>query len=271
MNYVTAYCQATGRVAPVAAERLTPLFDKIAADVALPPRGQQAVDAGFTAHTLVDARENPAIYRYYQWVLTHVLAAHPVKELTAQLIGTGFVSANLFETALPQPVTLNAWQIPHMLDFPLSTRRAVILENNGVFIWLHHRHPTWPLIAQIGNDFNVGANQMLTRLIKRGLVVTYLGDLDSVGLQIADRVAQLVPSTPSLFALQTPDRVSDWLVRFGRPSDRRTVRVDLTDPVLQREAVSVHAFGKFVEQESLIADYEALIARWLAIPERPSA
>jgi len=265
--YSVAYQRQTGKPVPAGAERLDPLFDKIAADQALPPRGQQAVDAGFTAHSLNDATEAPAIYAYYQWVLHNCLADHPVHELTSQLVGTGVVCANVFQTDLPQPLTLNPWQVEALADYPLATDRAVLIENNGVFIWLHHRHPTWPLIDQSGNDFNRSYKAILRRLTERGLRVTYLGDLDTAGIQIADRVVQMLPDqpVPTLFALQTPDQVLDWLVQFGRPDQQRARAATVQTPWLVEMLESIQTLHKFVEQEQLIAAYERLITDWLRV------
>ncbi|GEO68338.1 DUF2399 domain-containing protein [Levilactobacillus acidifarinae] len=267
IDYPTAYQQATGQPAPPAATNLTPLFAAIAANQKLPPRGQQSVDAGFTAHTLSDPRENPAVYRYYQWVLTNCLTAHPVRELTAQLVGTAFVSANVFQTNLPQPVTLNPWQVAAMATIPLMAPKAVILENNGVFVWLHHRHPAWPLIDQAGNNFNAAYCQLLPQLVARGLTVTYLGDLDSPGIQIADRVQSLLPQVAAkdLFSLQSPQQVVEWLTLYGegRVDARRTRQVTVQTPLLREELLAIHTLGNFVEQEQLIAAYEVKIERWL--------
>lgn len=265
-DFLAAYQHATHRPAPLDANRLAPLFAQIAADHLLPPRGQQAVNAGFTAHTLSDAHENPPIYHYYQWVLANCLAEHPVHELSAQLVGNSFVCVNLFQTDLPQPLTLNPWQVSAMADFPLMTNCAVMIENNGVFAWLHHRHPNWPLIDQAGNDFNSTANRLLQRLVHRGVAVTYLGDLDSPGIQIAERVQRLIPQVPAdeLFALQLPQRVFAWLVQYGKPDTKRTKQQTVQTPLLQEALTSIHTLGKFVEQEQLIAAYEDLISAWLA-------
>lgn len=267
IDYQAAYQQATGQPEPENAANLTPLFDAIATDQELPPRGQQSVDAGFTAHTLSDPQENPAVYRYYQWVLANCLITHPVRELTAQLVGTAFVSANVFQTNLPQPVTLNPWQVAAMATIPLMATKAVILENNGVFVWLHHRHPTWPLIDQAGNNFNAAYCQLLPQLVARGLTVTYLGDLDSPGIQIADRVQGLLPQVAAddLFALQAPQQVVEWLTLYGEghTDARRTRQVTVQTPLLREELRVIHTLGNFVEQEQLITAYEAKIERWL--------
>lgn len=265
IDYPALYQQATQQPAPAEAARLNPLFAAIANDDPLPPRGQQAVDAGFTAHTLVNATENPAIYRYYQWVLATCLAEHPVHELTAQLVGTAFVSANVFDTDMPQPVTVNPWQVTGMLDFPLNTDQAVILENNGVFIWLHQRHPDWPLINQSGNALNETYKTLLRRLVQRGVRITYLGDLDSEGLRIADRVQGVLPmvAPKDLFALQLPQQVFAWLVQDGKVAVKRTQHLPVETALLKEEMASLHTVGRFVEQEQLIGPYELAIGQWL--------
>lgn len=264
-DYSEQYWQATGKKAPETAMKLAPLFTAIKAGELLPPRGQQAVDCGLTAHSLNDARADPATFRYYQWVLKNCLAAYPVRELSAQLIGMAFTCANIFAADLPQPLTLNPWQIPAMLNYPVKVQRAVMIENNGVFIWLHHRHPDWPLINQSGNDFNVKYLELIQVLVKQGLKLTYLGDLDSEGIRIVDYLIQAVPelNAAELLALQTPENVAKWLVRFGKENPRRTKRLPIQNALLKSELESIHSFKKFVEQEQLIAIYEEIIPKWL--------
>jgi hypothetical protein len=267
IDYEHAYCKATGKLAPVQAPRLTPLFQQIAAGTLLPPRGQQAVDLGLTAHSLNDPREDPPLYEYYQWVLAHYFAEQPPHELTAKLIGMAFTCANLFQTDLPQPLTINPWQVESLTTFPLATRRAIVVENNGIFIWLFKRHPTWPLINQAGNDFNPTYVQLLQELEQRGLQLTYLGDLDSRGIQMADYLFQQLQKTSieQFTALQTPTQVATWLAVHGK-SDlkrQRTRRLTVQQPVFQTEMDSVCLLHQFVEQEQLIADYERLMPAWL--------
>jgi hypothetical protein len=267
IDYVHVYCETTGKPAPAQAERLTPLFQQIAAGTPLPPRGQQAVNLGLTAHSLNDPRENPPLYEYYQWVLAHYFAEQPIAELSAKLIGMAFTCANLFQTDLPQPLTINPWQASQLANFPLATRQAIVVENNGIFIWLFKRHPTWPLINQAGNDFNPTYVQLLQQLEQRGLQLTYLGDLDSRGIQMADHLFQQLNHTPieQFTALQTPTQVATWLAVNGKldSKQKRTRQLTVHQPVFQTEMDSVCLLRRFVEQEQLIADYERLISTWL--------
>jgi hypothetical protein len=223
-RYQHAYTAATGRPVPVEANTLDALFDQIAAGKTLPPRAQQAVALGLTAHGLNDAKENPALFDYYRWVLTNCFAANQINELTAKLIGMAFISANIFQTDLPQPVTLNPWQISAMLDFPLSTSKAVVIENNGIFALLHQHHPNWPLIVQSGNDFNPAYVQLLQQLEKRGVQFTYIGDLDSRGIQMTDHFYTLLQQTPfeAVTALQNPQKVTRWVSLYGKKDAQHT-------------------------------------------------
>jgi len=261
-RYTEKYQAETGKDLPEGAEKLDALFDKISKNDALPPRGQQAVDLGFTAHTLNDSKENPPIYRYYQWVLKHMFADVPIHEMTSKLVGMSFVSSNIFETNLPQPITLNPWQIERMTDVSLTTDKAIIIENNGVFIWLYSRHPDWPLINQSGNDFNEAYNQLLIRLADNNLRMMYLGDLDSEGIRIADHLSTILDQ--DLFGIQTSERVFDWLIRFGKTDIHRTKKIDVSNKTMKAEMESIHTLHKFVEQEQLIAEYEILIEKWLS-------
>ena len=260
-RYTEMYKNESGSKLPEDAEKLDVLFDKINAGIQLPPRGQQAVDLGFTAHTLNDSKEDPAIYKYYQWILKHFFDDKRIDELTSQLIGTSFISANIFQTNLPQPVTLNPWQVHLMANIPLMNQKAIIVENNGVFIWLHKLHPQWPLINQSGNDFNEAYNKLLKYLAEKNLKMTYLGDLDSEGIRIADRVSKIVDQ--DLFSIQTPKRVVDWLMRFGKEDIHRTEGAFVENKILKEEMTSIYVFKKFVEQEQLIGEYEPLIEQWL--------
>lgn len=260
-RYTEKYQTETGKDLPEGAEELDALFDKIAENDSLPPRGQQAVDLGFTAHTLNDSKENPPIYRYYQWIMKHMFADKPINELTSKLVGMSFVSANIFETNLPQPITLNPWQIERMTDVSLMTDKAIIVENNGVFIWLYSRHPDWPLINQSGNDFNEAYNTLLSRLADSNLQMTYLGDLDSDGIRIADHLSTIL--NQNLFEIQTSKRVFDWLIRFGKTDINRTKMLNVKNETMQEEMESIHTLHKFVEQEQLISEYETLIEQWL--------
>ncbi|WP_367295745.1 DUF2399 domain-containing protein [Levilactobacillus yonginensis] len=264
-EYSRRYEAETGKTAPIEAQQLDKLFEQIARGIFLPPRGQQAVDLGFTAHSLSDPYENPVVYQYYQWVLRNVFEKHSVNEMTAKLIGMAFTCANVFETSLPQPLTLNPWQIEEMKSFPLKTKRAVVVENNGVFVWLVHLHPDWSLINQAGNDFNEAYIKLLQRLEQRGLQVTYLGDLDSRGIQMADHLYRQLNETSiaEFTAIQTPENVSKWLTLKGKIAAKRTHRLAVTTPRFQQEMNSISLMGKFVEQEQLITDYENLIPGWL--------
>lgn len=264
-DYQTAYTQATGRPAPASAPQLDALFAKIAAGAPLPPRGQQAVDAGLTAHALLDPTVAPESYAYYQWVVTHLFQPGEINELTARLIGMAFTSANIFETDLPQPLTLNPWQVTQLTDFHVQATQAVVIENNGVFALLHQLHPLWPLVVQGGNDFQPAYLQVLQQLVAGGLRVTYLGDLDSEGIRIADTLLGHLPAQAraDFLALQTPARVSAWVTNYGNSDPRRTGPRDIHDPTLQTELDTIRYQHRFVEQEQLIGDYEALIAAWL--------
>ncbi len=261
-DYIDFFENKTGKKAPKDAEKLDVLFDAISSDKVLPPRGQQAVNLGFTAHTLNDPSENPMIYNYYQWILKNFFKGKSTNELSSQLIGMSFVSANIFETNLPQPITLNPWQIEKMHGFKLMNQKAVVIENNGVFIWLHKLHPKWPLINQTGNDFNESYNELLKNLVdEQGLKLTYLGDLDSDGIRIADHLSTLLNT--ELFSIQTPTRIFNWLIRFGKIDKKRTRKIYVQNEVLSQEMESINTLGKFVEQEQLIAEYEILIDQWL--------
>ena len=263
INYEQAYQAATHRPLPSNYRELNRLFDAIASGELLPPRSQQAVNAGLVAHALSDREVDPSHYHYYHWVVDRMLNANHGNELSAQLIGMAFVSANIFDTTLPQPLTINPWQAPAMSEWPLASRQAVIIENNGVFIWLHHLHPTWPLIAQGGNDFQPAYLTLLQGMVKQGLRVTYLGDLDATGIRIADTLRRALPPTTDFLALQTPQRVVTWLSLKGKVDTLRTAAEHVVDPKLQQEMNAIVTQGVFVEQEQLITEYETLIATWL--------
>lgn len=262
-EYSEAYQQATGKTPPVQYAALDRLFDAMKRGERLPPRGQQAVDAGLVAHALVDDKADPEHYRYYQWVIKQYLHLPAVNEMSAKLIGMAFVSANVLATDLPQPLTLNPWQAEKMQDWPLAAERTVIIENNGVFIWLHHLHPDWPLIDQGGNDFQETYLSLLARLVTRGLTVTYLGDLDATGVRIADTLKQALPGTSDFLAIQTPRWVLDQLSSWGKHDPARTRFQSVQDPDLKKEMISINRLGMFVEQEQLIGEYETRISSWL--------
>ncbi|ERL65947.1 DUF2399 domain-containing protein [Schleiferilactobacillus shenzhenensis] len=264
-RYTDAYAAVGRHTPPANAAVLDPLFDQIAAGRQLPPRAQQAVALGLTAHALNDRTADPALFDYYRWVLTHCFPAGQLNELTARLIGMAFTAANIFQTDLPQPLTLNPWQVPAMLDYPLAADRAVVIENNGVFALLHQDHPDWPLILQSGNDFNATYVQLIQRLEGRGMQYAYLGDIDSAGIRMADTFAGLLQRTSAaaVAALQTPADVTRWLTFYGRQDSRRTKPLTVRYPVFREEMTAIATFGKFVEQEQLMGEYEARIGRWL--------
>ncbi|BAN74249.1 MULTISPECIES: DUF2399 domain-containing protein [Lacticaseibacillus] len=264
-RYSDAFESQTGQVAPEKAAQLDRVFDQIARGKALPPRGQQAVTLGLTAHTLNDPHEDPPLFAYYRWVMTHCFQYGQVNELTARLIGMAFTSANIFATDLPQPLTLNPWQLKPMLDFPLKNTQAVVIENNGVFALLHQEHPDWPLILQSGNDFNDVYVQLIQRLEDRGMCYAYLGDLDSKGVQMADQFARLLKQTAAkdVAALQTPKDVRIWLADMGKKDPHRTRKLKVVTPVYQAEMTTITLFGKFIEQEQLMGIYEERIGQWL--------
>lgn len=265
MTYYEKYEHVTGRIAPTDAWRLEPLFNQIESRQSLPPRGQQAVNLGLPAHSLNDSTANPALYNYYQWVLRHYFQNQTLNELTAKLIGMAFVCNHIFKTDLPQPLSLNPWQRDRMLDYPLATDRAVIVENNGIFALLATQHPNWPLINQGGNDFQTDYVTLMQRLEDRGVRFTYLGDLDAKGIQIADTLFCQLKETSieDFLALQTESRVSEWLTLMGHPSVKRTKRLTVKTPALQKQLTAISIFGKYVEQEQLTPIYEQLITEWL--------
>lgn len=264
-RYLEAYQKVTSKTAPATADQLTGLFDAMAAGELLPPKGQQAVDCGFLAHTFNDPTLAPTVYDYYQWVTGTYLAGTEIRELSAKLIGMAFTSQNVFKTDLPQPVTLNPWQVEKMQRYPLMTDRAIVVENNGVFIWLAYRHPQWPLINQSGNDFNPAYVTLMRALSARGVALTYLGDIDTPGIRIAAKLYEQLPTTPieQFTALQTPDKVSYWLALKGRRNEQRTKAATFDEPTFQEEAAAIHTYKCVVEQEQLIATYEQLIPEWL--------
>lgn len=146
-------------------------------------------------------------------------------------------------------------------NFNINSKKVIIIENNGVFIWLHQLHPDWPLINQSGNDFNKTYNEFLKMLKSKHIEMTYLGDLDSEGIRIADHLSSILQT--NLFSIQTPDRVFDWLIRYGTNDIERTNRIPITNKILLREMESINTLEKFVEQEQLISDYEQYIPEWL--------
>lgn len=263
-DYTEAYVQATGGKLPAQAVALDRWFDAMRGGELLPPRSVQAVEAGLVGHALSDPKVDPAHYRYYTWVVDWLVAQGiEVNEMSAQLIGMAFVSTGILQTDLPRPLTLNPWQVDSMLDWPLSSRRAVIIENNGVFIWLHHLHPDWPLIDQGGNDFQPAYLKLLSSLVQRGLVVTYLGDLDATGIRMADTLRQALPDSPEFLAIQSPRQVMAWLSQFGKTDLKRSRAQPVADVELQTEMNSIVFQEQFVEQEQLLGEYERLIAAWL--------
>lgn len=262
-KYLKAYQEKNEKILQPQVIKLDKLFDQIEKGSPLPPRGQQAVDLGFTAHTLNDPSENPEIYKYYHWVINYFFKDKPINELSSNLIGTSIVSANLIETNLPQPITLNPWQMKNLEKFNINSKKVIIIENNGVFIWLHQLHPDWPLINQSGNDFNKTYNEFLRMLKVKNIEMTYLGDLDSEGIRIADHLSSILQT--NLFSIQTPERVFDWLIRYGKNDIERTNRIPITNKILLREMESINTLEKFVEQEQLISDYEQCIPEWLKI------
>lgn len=264
-EYEEAYVTATGVPLPSHSAELNQWFDAIKRGETLPPRSVQAVKSGLVAHALSDKNVDPANFDYYHWVIDHLMGGTAaLSEMSAQLIGMAFVSTGIFATDLPQPLTINPWQAPKMANWPLATQRAVIIENNGVFIWLHHLHPQWPLINQGGNDFQPAYVDLLAQLVRRGLQVTYLGDIDAAGIRMADTLRQRLPETPEFLAIQSPVRVMTWLGGvYGLSDAKRTVQQPVTDKDLQLEMNMVHMQGRFVEQEQLLDEYELLIDEWL--------
>jgi hypothetical protein len=270
VNFLEIYEKQTGTHLGSEAQRLTPLFQKIVAGELLPPRGQQAVDCGFTAHALNDPNVNPPIYKYYQWVLGTIAANTPIHELPAKIIGDEFICANIFQTNWPQPLTVNHWQVEDVLKLPLTTRRAVIIENNGVFIWLHHLQPTWPIILQSGNDFNPVYKEVVA-MLARQIEFTYLGDLDTQGIKMADTLTALIKQTGGDYShladIQNPGQAASWVAGYGISMNaNQRIHADATigDATWQQEANFLEISRKFVEQEQLIREYERAVPRWLA-------
>ena len=260
-KYIEVYQRQTGKVLSGDAKLLDSIFKKIDTNQLLPPLGQQAVDLGLTAHTFNDSKVLLEIYHYYHWIINNYFADKTINELNANLIGNSFVSANIIGTDLPQPITLNSWQINQLETVKIINNKAVIVENNGVFIWLHQLHPNWPLINQSDNNFNRYYNLFLKKLVGQGLKVTYLGDLDSEGIKIANHLSSLIGE--HIFELQNSDQAFDWLVRYGKLDANRSKAVNVVNPILQREADSIHTLGRFVEQEQLIQEYEPIVEQWL--------
>lgn len=263
--YVQEYERATGRRAPERAAALAPLFRKIKAGELLPPRGQQAVDCGFTAHTFTDKDMRPTVYKYYQWVLANPLMTYELRELTAPLMGSTATVWNVFVSDLPEPLTLNQWQLEGMRKLPLRTQKVVVLENNGVAVWLHHLHPEWPLLLQGGYNLNPTYTGLVQMLEQRGVEFAYLGDLDSEGIAIAAGFTEILhEQTPAeVLQIQSPIQVITWIGNYGIAARKRTATQTFGESTLQFEADTISTRGEFVEQEQLIAEYERVIPEWL--------
>lgn len=264
--YSDEYERMTGMPAPKQAEQLDRLFDEISQKHLLPPKGQQAADCGFVAHTFNDRKINPAIYAYYDWVLSNEFNVDEISELPANIIGHEFVCANIFATDWPQPVTVNPWQIKDILQMKVATGKAVIIENNGVFIWLLHRHPTWPLILQSGNDFNATYLKVMKALAGE-IKLAYLGDLDTSGIRIADQLTTYLGNEgfQNLAVIQSPSQVAQWLADYGKAADSGRIHrgAELHNQSWKEESYLLMVNQQFVEQEQLIDSYETLIPEWL--------
>ena len=264
--YVQEYERATGRRAPERAAALAPLFRKIKRGELLPPRGQQAVDCGFTAQTLTDKDVRPTVFKYYQWVLLHPLAEYPVRELSAPLMSSTATVWNVFVSDLPDPLTINQWQIEGMRKLPLRSQKVVVLENNGVAVWLHHLHPEWPLLLQGGYNLNPAYTGLVQMLEQHGVQFAYLGDLDSEGIAIAASFTDILrEQTPAeVLQIQSPIQVITWIGNYGIAARKRTAGQTFGESTLQFEADTISTRGEFVEQEQLIHEYERVIPEWLA-------
>lgn len=270
INYIEKFEEETGKHLGDDAKRLTPLFEEIRFGNILPPKGQQAVDCGFIAHTFNDPRENPLIYTYYHWVIENIFADTVIRELPAKIIGDEFICANIFETDWPQPLTVNKWQLDQVLTAKLMAKKAVVIENNGVFIWLLHRHPDWPLILQSGNNFNVVYRNVM-KMLSHKVKLSYLGDLDTEGIKIVDLLTTMIDEqgceSRALSALQNLGQVANWVAVYG-VSNESTKRIHydetIMNPVWQEEANFLEINHQFVEQEQLIREYERIIPEWLS-------
>lgn len=263
-KYGEDFLRMAKRPLPIHAEELDHWFDLMRRGSLLPPRSIQAVYSGLVGHALSDPRVDPEHYYYYTWMVDYLASQDViVNELSAQLIGMAFVSTGVLKTDLPEPLTLNPWQVDDLMEWPLVSKKAVIIENNGVFIWLHHLHPQWPLIDQGGNDFQPAYLKLLSRFVRRGLQVTYLGDLDATGIRMADTLRQALPECPAFLAIQSPKRLMGWLSMYGKDDVIRTQEQKVQNSELRKEMNSIVLLGKFVEQEQLLEEYEQLIEAWL--------
>lgn len=97
--------------------------------------------------------------------------------------------------------------------------------------------------------------------------LAYLGDLDTTGIEMADRVTAYLGAqhATALTAIQTPGQVAQWLAGYGKAAKENQVRITnkLHHQVWKEEAYLLAVNQQFVEQEQLIDSYEKLIPEWL--------
>lgn len=102
----------------------------------------------------------------------------------------------------------------------------------------------------------------MRRLEARGVRLTYLGDLDSKGIQMADHLFGQLQVKPLRPCSHRPTWPSGWPLRASRQRNGRGPLAVQT-AVFQQEMDAVNLVGKFVEQEQLITEYERLIGDWV--------
>ncbi|WP_268872153.1 DUF2220 family protein [Lentilactobacillus farraginis] len=121
-------------------------------------------------------------------------------------------------------------------------------------------------MLQSGNDFNSTYIQVLKMLAVK-MQLAYLGDLDTTGIEMADRVTAYLGAqhATALTAIQTPGQVAQWLAGYGKAAKGNRIRTTskLRHQVWKEEAYLLVVNQQFVEQEQLIDSYEKLIPEWL--------
>lgn len=263
-EYQQRYTERTKQPAPKNASMLEPLFTKIQSVQPLATLMMETARCQLPAHTLIDDKTASAraLRAYYQNIIKFEFN-DTVNFRQLNLITGTITTANIIQTNLPQPVTLNSQQTQsdfnHLIESDLAT--VYIIENANVFLELMLALPDISFICGNGNNSNQALIQLLQILENRLISLHYLGDLDTDGIQIAETLFQKLNKTDisTFLSIQTMANVNRCVINGKFHSKKRTRQNRFQLAAFQHQADRIHTSGIYVEQEELFDDYCRLI------------
>lgn len=154
--------------------------------------------------------------------------------------------------------TKTAWQVSlkQILEMatiqPARGKAVVLVENAGLYSMLSDVYPTLPLVCTAG-QFTYAVWMLLRKLVASGCTLYYSGDMDVMGLVMAQRLRDRFPKAVRYLAMNTEVYIAHALPRNDVYDEMTVKRLQcIKDCTLQPIADAIMKSGKVVYQEGII-------------------